>query len=124
MIGTGALLPYAGGALRAVDEPDRTSEEILSAVAEMEASRRSSPGCPLPPAGEIFLDPAALLSQVKRADLRLTELRIAGEPSVALASQPARNYGGRILHFLRDVAIHRGAARRLIVLLSTRGTRE
>ena len=122
--GTGDLLAYASGALRVVDEPDRTGEEILSSVAEMEASRRSSPGCPLPPAGEIFLDAAALLAQVKRADLRLSELRVSGETSVAFASQAARNYGGRILDFIRDVAVHRGAERRLIVFLSTRGTRE
>ena len=121
LTGTTDLLAYAQGALRVVDEPDRVEEELLSAVAEMEESRRSSPGCPVPPTGEIFLDTAAWIGQFKRADLRLSELRVAGEAMIAFHGQPARNYGGRVLDFIRDVAAHRAAGRRLLVFLSTRG---
>ena len=122
--GTTDLTTWVRGALRVVDEPDRTGEELLSAVAEMETSRRGSPGCPLPGAGEIVLDTAASLAQLKRADLRLTELRVSGEAAATFASQPARNYGGRVLDFLRDIAAHRQASRRIIVFMSSRGTRE
>jgi len=122
--GAGDLMAYARGAVRVVDEPDRTGEEVLSAVAEAESSRKSSPGCPLPPAGEIFLEPDAIRAQLRRADLRLTELRIAGEAALTFATQPSRNHGGRVLDFLREIAGHRVAGRRLVVFMSTRGTRE
>jgi hypothetical protein len=82
------------------------------------------PGCPLPGAGEIVLDTAATLAQLKRADLRLTELRVAGEAAATFASQPARNYGGRVLDFLRDVAAHRAGGRGIVAFMSSRGTRE
>ena len=112
----------AGGALVALDEPDRTQEELDGAYAELGASREQTGG-PLPRPEELFLDPRKITAALARARIRLEELRIGErQDDIALLCQPSRNYAGRVPEWRRDVVHFREQGRRVVFLLNSPGT--
>jgi transcription-repair coupling factor (superfamily II helicase) len=121
--GANAPLPEAA-TLIALDEPDRTGEELDAVYAELSESREQTGG-PLPRPEELFLSPRRLRACMARAPVSLAELRVGeGIDDVSVLCQPSRNYAGRVPEWQNDIRRSLDSGRRVVLLLNTPGTLE